>query len=588
MDYRYLGELLRTVPGVYLRETHSEGQYSQINFRGTDWRGITIMSDGRIMNDPATGIYNLYNFTPEYIDRIEILNGPRSFLYELNGAGGAINLVTKHHDSNNPFSFLRYSESAYEYSDVDGTVSQNITEKFNIALGFRHYGSDGRFPNGFHEAWNMRARLRYHLSDRFSLILSEYFTDTQTQLNGGIAPDAALFSTAFSPLETEVRNGDSFEKLNRNDVDLSLVGSLFDTTANSTRLTLYYSNNFREYRDENGGTVPNSVFIQSDHTSSWTGALLTQKFDGGWHRFDLGSSIEIRQIEGSPNMGRRRNVIGNLHAKEELDLGHRFSVAAFGRYDHYLEKNYFGFGGDAKFHLTDHVSLFGGGSFSHRVPTYQELYWTDSTVTRSGALVSEEHTQLEVGAEIGFQGSGFLSVALFHRRVVDPIVLLPFGSGFVFPGIEFANVSDVVSKGLDFQATIKVWRLLIDCSGTYIVQESGGTTLEDVPKFSAIGGIYFMDTLLDDHLTLKTGFRGRYQSGQIGTEFNAEVIAYVHNANQSIGAGATIDFMTVARIGDAYVHFIWENLTEAEFFSTPFYPVLDRSIRFGISWEFLD
>jgi hypothetical protein len=71
-------------------------------------------------------------------------------------------------------------------------------------------------------------------------------------------------------------------------------------------------------------------------------------------------------------------------------------------------------------------------------------------------------------------------------------------------------------------------------------------------------------------------------------EFNPEVVAYVTGTNRSIGRGGVIDFLLIARIGDAYVHLTWENLTNVQYFSSPFYPVLDRAVRFGISWEFFN
>jgi len=584
IDYRFLGEILATTPGVYLRDQSSAGQYSQINIRGTDWRGIAVTADGRTINDPASGIYNLYYYTTDYLDRVEVITGPRAFLYGLNAAGGAVNLVSKHADSNRPFSKINYSESAHGYSNVDGSVSQNISGSLNVALGFQRQISDGRYPNSLYDAWNIRARVRYRLDDRISLILSEYLTSTNTQLNGGISP--AELSDAFFPLEAQVRNEDSYEKLNRNDVDFSFVGSFFDDSASVTKLSFYYSNSFREYRDETGGDIPNALFIQSDHTSSWMGAVLAQRLSGKLHRLNIGSNIELRQIEGSPNLGRRRDVIGSVYGSEEFSPGERLTVAAFGRYDHYLNEDYVGIGGDATVKIPGNVSLFGGGSFSRRLPTYQELYWLDSTVSRTGTLVAEEHTHVELGTEIHFAETGFLRTAVFHKRIVNPLLTQPFGTGFVFPGVLFRNGDEIISKGVEARLRIRFWHMLVEGMGAYIFQESGGTTVEEIPDVAANAGIYFWDSLFDGHLHLKSGFRGTYQSSQLGTEFNPEVLSFVRNANAVIGAGGKVDFILIGRLGNAYIHFIWENLTDAQYFTTPFYPVLDRAIRFGVSWEF--
>ena len=84
IDYKSLGGIVETEPGVYVRSQSSVGQYDQPNFRGYDWRGIGILSNGRLLNDPASGIYNLFHFSPEYAYRVEIITGPRAFLFGLN------------------------------------------------------------------------------------------------------------------------------------------------------------------------------------------------------------------------------------------------------------------------------------------------------------------------------------------------------------------------------------------------------------------------------------------------------------------------------------------------------------------------
>ena len=150
---RYLGDILETFPGGYVRNQEGEGQYHQITFDGSDWRGIAFLSNGRPLNDPATGIYNMYLFTPEYADRVEVVTGPRAFLYGFNAAGGAVNLVTKNYNSNKPFTKLDYSESEFGYAFADGTFSQNISRRVNVTFGFQHQATDGRFTNSQYDGW---------------------------------------------------------------------------------------------------------------------------------------------------------------------------------------------------------------------------------------------------------------------------------------------------------------------------------------------------------------------------------------------------------------------------------------------------
>lgn len=592
LDYRYLGGILETMPGVFIRDQQSEGQYNQLNLRGTDWRAIAVTANGRLLNDPASGIYNLYHFTTEYADRIELITGPRAFLYGLNGTGGTVNLVTKNYNSNRPFSKINYTETAYNYAYSDGTFSQNISRKINFTFGFQHQSTDGKFLASIHEAWNMRVKLRYNLSKDFNIILSEYLTHTQTDLNGGVDPEKTGIPTfAFDRIRAVMRNYDSYEKINRHDVDLSLVGTVLGDTTNVSMLSLYYSTNFREYRDgPQRATFPsNDVMINSDHRSSWMGLLFTQDYHTHFQRFNLGANLELRQIEGSPNLGRRRNTIGSIWAKEEVLVGPLLTVAVFGRYDRYLKESGLGFGADAAFTLSTALTLFGGFSTSRRFPNYQELFWTDSTVNRIEPIIPERHHTIELGGRIRIGRLLDLHVAYFHRTVEHPILLRPFGSNYIFPGIEFANGNKLITNGIETRLRARVWVLVAEGTGMFITQQDeGGTSLTRYPRYTASGGIYFWQRLLNDNLELKIGFRGRYVSGSHGEQFNPEVLAYVQNTGTPIGFGSSVDGFLIAAIGSAYVHFMWENLTNARYYMTPYYPVLDRAIKFGISWQFLD
>ena len=590
MDYRYLGGILESLPGTFIRDQNSAGQYNQLSINGVDWRGVAITMDGRPMNDPASGIYNLFGFTTEYADRIEVITGSRAFLYGLNSTGGAINLVTRNYNSNRPFSKINYSETGYNYQYSDGTFSQNISRRINFTFGFQHQGTDGKFPSSADEAWNGRVKVRYNFSRDFNVILSEYHTSTQTQLNGGVNLALSGSVAGLSPFEATMRELDSYEKVTRNDVDLMLVGTFLGDTTNVSALSFYYSHSIREYRDQETAIEPNSIFIFSDHTASWMGARFAQNFDTDLQRFSLGANLELRQIEGSPNIGHRRNTIGSIWAMEELLPLDRATVAVFGRYDRYLKKDYAGVGADATLRVTDGLSVFAGTSVSRRLPTYQELFWTDSTVSRTSPLNAEKHTQLEAGVTITLPDSSFIRASYFHRTIKDAIQILPYTPPVTtpFPGLQFTNISQVMTDGVEARIGVRWWVFYLEGTGTYMVQSSGGVSTGLYPKLWANGGIYYWNTVLNDKLEIKVGFKGRYQSSHPGAAFNPEVLAYVLNSEAPLGQSSSGDFFVSAHIGDAYIHLIWENLTSVEYFSTPYYPVLEREIRVGVAWEFLN
>lgn len=588
IDYTYLGGILENFPGVFVRDQAGAGQYNQLNMRGVDWRSIAIAANGRPMNDPLTGVYNLFHFAPEYADRIEVITGPRAFLYGVNAAGGAVNLVTKNYNSNKPFSKINYSESFYSYAYTDGTFSQNISRKVNVTVGFQHQANGGRFANSAHDAWTVRAKLRYNVSKDFNIILSDYLSRTETQLNGGIdLAKTGIPALAFDRIQAEVVNPDAFEKTTRNDVDLSFVGTFMEDSTNVTTLTLYYSNSFREYRDKEFG-FSNGVKIDSDHRASWMGAHFTQDLRLGFQQLSVGANIELRQVEGSPNLGRRRNSLGSIWAKEEIRLSDIVTLAGFARYDNFMRRSGLGYGADATISLGEWLSVYGGLSASKRFAGYQESFWSDSTVTRSGSIASESHRVFELGGIIRY-GAIRAQASFFHRTIEKPLLIKPSSVAYVFPALEFAHGGKLITNGFELKLNARFAWLVMEGTGTFITQQDeNGAILARYPKLSARGGIYYWNRILNDKLNLKVGFKGRYVSSSSGEIFNPEVVAYVPNSGPEMGYGSSVDGFLIAGIGSAHIHFMWENLTNARYYITPYYPVLDRAVRFGISWQFFD
>jgi outer membrane cobalamin receptor len=589
LDFRFLGNILETIPGGFMQSQEGEGQYHAMTFDGTDWRGIAFMTNGRPLSDPASGVYNMYLFPPEFADRVEVVTGPRAFLYGFNAAGGAVNLVTKNYNSNKPFTKLDYSESAYGYAYADGTFSQNISRRVNVTFGFQHQATDGRYANSLFDGWMSRAKLRFSLSPAVQLLVAHTYAATRTGLNGGIDLAASGGVKAFDNIQAVVRNPDSYEKVSRHDVDCSLVGTLFGDSADVSTLTLYYSHALREYRDEENRALPNGILVHADHLTSWMGALITQNIDTRVQRLLFGASVDLRRVEASPNLGRQRGTAGAVWLKEEADLGDNITLAGFGRLDSYRGRTYAGVGADATLRLSPAVTLFGGLSTSRRAPTYQELFWQDSTIDNPGGAAAEVHRVAEAGVRFALGNSGGIRLAAFHRTIQDPIDFTPIAKpNAPFPTFAVGNGAAIASNGVNVNVDLRVGVVALEGNAEYIVRTQAGTRIDDVPRLWAHGGVYYWNKLLHDNLELKTGVSGSFMLSHAGDQFNPEVIAYVPSGGPSLGTSGTIDFFLIAHLGDAYIHFIWENLPDIRYYGIPFTPAGERALRFGISWEFLN
>jgi vitamin B12 transporter len=93
-----LAEILRTTPGVQIRNSGGLGQLTQIRIRGLKPDATAVLIDGMRFRDPSTTQGDASSFVSNLnfvnASRVEVLRGSGSSLYGSNAVGGAINMVT--------------------------------------------------------------------------------------------------------------------------------------------------------------------------------------------------------------------------------------------------------------------------------------------------------------------------------------------------------------------------------------------------------------------------------------------------------------------------------------------------------------
>lgn len=583
LEYRSLYEIIRWFPGIYLREQGSSGQFDGAFSRGTS--PVAFMSDGVLLNDPLSGSINL-NFHPsEQFERIEYIAGTRAFLYGLNSTGGLLNFVTAARQAIHPVSRLRYSESTYEYGFLDAFVSQDLLRGLNVTLGVEHPTTGGRFPNSTYDHWNTRARIRYDLSNEINIFASAIYGQASLGLNGGISPSTPD-SLRFETIEAIIANSDAYEKNTRHDFRAGIAVRLDGDSNATSALSLYLTTNLREYRDEENRPLPNGILIQHDQRTQLHGIRFTHDRGIGDQRIQLGGEVQTQSIIASPVAGQHRTTNLSAFGRVEFRAAELFSVSPYARIDHVREYERLAVGADASLALSPFIQVFGGYSDSYRFATFQETSWSDSTIAPLPEDVPpEQHHLFEAGILYEENDRTSLSLTFFHRIVENAYLIeRRQTSGTLF---SFTNHARVIRQGVAAGGRARWGSLATDLSLQYL-NERGDMGIQRLPRWSATGGIYFWDTLFARHLDLKTGLRGRFFTLHAGTNIDQQRLIFLPNDQSDISFAATIDFVLIARLGDAHIHLLLENILNRKYITTLFYPMPDRSIRFGLSWTFLD
>lgn len=171
-NYRYLGDMLSNVPGVWVGDIGSTGQWASYRMRGCFENQVMLLLDGRPLRDPWSGICDLNLIPVEMIEKIEIY--PSLNQFGLTPIGAVINLVTSEIASNRPYTKFVYRTGSNNFSDLDITFGQKLSPKWEILSGalLKKYGET--FPDKKYKSQQIRSKITYQpistLEFRYSIL----------------------------------------------------------------------------------------------------------------------------------------------------------------------------------------------------------------------------------------------------------------------------------------------------------------------------------------------------------------------------------------------------------------------------------
>ncbi len=590
VDYRYLGDLITTAPGFSILEFGAQGQWQQLYSEGIGARGIQFLSDGAPLNDGTSGTYNLSYYPTEHLERIEFVTGTEAYVYGLNSPGGVINLVTLNKKALRPYSHIFYGESAYGQSFVDGMLSQDIIRNLNVTVGAFHATFGGRYDNSNEDHWHGRVKVRYNLSDYTNVSVSGNYTQTHIGMFGGTSSYSA--DTAYQPF-APIQNGNAYEKVTRHDVQLNVAQILPGDSNGVSTLTAYYSDQKREYRDEEIGFPSTGTRIHQDQPSRWYGLRLEHQRNLGANALTVGG--EWRAERGNENpFVHETNIFGI--AKIQLDEVFRLSPSI--RFDHfgyrepstlanlpYLSYTSLSYGSDVSARPVPWIEFFAGYSHSRYFPL-TEINGI-SPLDLKFVLEPEVHDLVETGIELINSSENSFGIKYFHRNIQNAINLVPSASGGN-TDFGFSNLGTRILQGFSVHTSERAGSFVLEGTAQYLNVDDKQYSVATLPEWSADGGFYYWDTLLTHHLNLKCGLEGKVFSSYFGYPFNDQALAYIQfePGGIEIPGSAVLNFVILAHLGDAYVHIIIDNILDRQYVMNVFYPMVDRSLRFGVSWEF--
>jgi len=424
-----LVDVLRQVAGIDIRSRGTQDVQSDIYVRGGGFDQTLLLIDGIKVDDPQTGHHTLNAIIPlDMIERVEILKGAAGRVYGQNAFTGAINIVTKKSTKEGMKAVI--SGGSYGYQKAALLVS-DVRDSSNHTLYLESISSDGYRYNTDYYNQNYLWKSNWETSGHpIELIAS--FNNRHFGANGFYA---------------KPENTDQYEV-----TQSSLLGISTSFQPNSNLLIqpkVYWKRGQDEY-----------IFIRNN-PSIYRNLHITNKLgaevNGTWeHKMGTtGVGFELASVSiQSNNLGEhaRTLVHGYLEhrfASNRWDITPGFSVS------HYSDQDTFFYPGiDVGFQITGNSRLYFNSGYTYRIPTYTDLYYSDSSTLGNEFLRPEKALSTELGFRLR-QNNWKLSLALFQRDAKNYIDYVKSAGDERW---QATNIDQILSQGGELDVVVNINR----------------------------------------------------------------------------------------------------------------------------------
>ena len=367
------------------------GIQTDFSLRGSTFQQVLILLNGQRINDPQTGHHNAdIPFTKEDIKKAEVIPGASSSLFGPDAIGGAINFM---------LAVPKEKKTIWEFAagnNCNGYGLFSMSDSFKD-LGFRFSVEDAQ-SQGY----------------RYDTEYKKFTTSLGVSLQ---LPDG-IWENNFGYQEKEFGAYDFYTPglgyPSQEWTKTYLLNS--GLTLNSSDLLIKPNFLWRRHFDKFvlDKTQVRSNSVNNHHTDIFTPSIYFQKELGAAGKAGLGLEWGQERII-STNLGKHTRDHQSIFLDDSLQIGRRWDLGFSLRLDDFSDFDMVPTGSfSLKFKLTDTSAFNFGISRSMRVPSFTELYYSDSTTIGNAGLSAEKAWNYQLGYE--YQQEGFSCGLVFFLR----------------------------------------------------------------------------------------------------------------------------------------------------------------------------
>jgi vitamin B12 transporter len=433
-------DVLQQHAGLDVGRVGANGQQSSVFIRGAESDHTLVLIDGVRVNPATGGGAALQNISPEMLERIEIVKGPRASLYGSDAIGGVINLITRKAETGVQALLRR---DAHNGSTVGARAALG-DDKAGASLLVQNIQNDGlppckAFPNvpgGFE---NQTLQANGHAQVAGALLrMSAWQAEGTVQYVGG-----GCGSFGGAKASQDFRNQ-----------TLSVSAEMHPTAAWVSTVTLGYGSDNLNQNQAN--FLGDQDFFHTQRPSvDWHNRLDNLGLQGNTVSFGLNGWEDRGQFL---SFGRRtedrRRVLGGF-VQDQIKLGRHQALASVGFFDSQ------GFDTQVTYNLEYGYEVFNNLRLSAAV---SNGFRAPSTLDRFGFggnpnLEAEKARNLELAVQWQPALGHTLQVRAFDSRIDNLITVAfsPSNNPMVDFGFKAVNIDETENRGVELSYQGRFW-----------------------------------------------------------------------------------------------------------------------------------
>ncbi|GIU35663.1 TonB-dependent receptor [Shewanella schlegeliana] len=541
-------DLLETLPGVSVTRNGGAGQSASISMRGTNSSHVLVLIDGVRIGSATLGAVSFNALSPENIERIEVVKGPRAAVWGSDAIGGVIQIFTRKLEGGEWFASAEYGSDEYMrataglgVSHGDGHTSLSINREQSDGYDIKNDAEDD--DDGY---------------DRLGI-----------SINGQQNLNQEWTLTWIGQLDTGHYEYDN-SRANEADYDNYLwnVAAQYQTDTLTSKLAVGQSQDKNENFRADNSDLGVSLYKTTRDQVNWSNRYSASDnltFIGGvdWSKESIAGDYAIDE----------RDLVG-IYGLARYQYG-KLLMEGIVRYDDVenidSETSY---NASLAYQLNEQWRITASAGTGFQAPSFNDLYWPG---TGNPDLVSETSENLDL--TVHYSSDNLRGYVSLYQNTINNLIQWAPTPELDEDGYEIwkpANIQNAEITGVELSLNYSTWGVEHQLGYSYIdaIDQDGDEQLVGRSEHEFDYAMSYTWSALD--ILMNYHFQGERNAGDIDYDGTTDYLDAYHQLDLSLGY----------KLGDAWLlRLKANNLLDEEIISDRNYFSPGRQLFLSVSYQ---